>query len=66
MAGPRDDVALHDVGRMDLHVLIGLLDHGPIEQPVSLRTGLPEMPLTERRRPSSDGNKAAWRGSAVF
>ncbi len=45
-AVPGDDVALHDVGGMDLNALIGLLDHGPIEQPVSLRTGLPEMPLT--------------------
>jgi hypothetical protein len=30
---------------MDLHALIGLLDHRPIEQPVSLRASLPEMPL---------------------
>ena len=30
---------------MDFHAIIGVLDHGPVEQPVTLRIGVLAMPL---------------------
>jgi hypothetical protein len=50
-AVPRHGVALHDIGRINLHGVIGRPSHGTIGQPMSLLIGALVMPLARTGAP---------------